>query len=166
MITRWAAMSYSRYRGLLRFDVVGENLRHDAGADGLATLANREAQTFLAGDRRDELDLQAHVVSRHHHLRALGQRHQTGHVRRAEVELRPVPLEERSVATTLLFLEDVDLAHEVLVRRDAARLRKNLAALDVLALGPAEQRPDVVAGPTLVEQLPEHLHAGDHRLHG
>src|SRR5205823_5839381 len=81
-------------------------------------------------------------------------------------ELRPVPLEERSVATTLLFLEDVDLAHEVLVRRDAARLRQNLSALDVLALGPTEQRPDVVARPTFVQQLAEHLDAGDHRLHG
>src|SRR5437763_7196275 len=100
MITRWAAMSYSRYRGLLRFDVVRKNLGDDAGADGLATLANREAQTFLAGDRRDELDLQAHVVPGHHHLRAFRQRHQPGHVRRPEVELRPVPLEERRVATT------------------------------------------------------------------
>src|SRR5450631_2168397 len=98
MITRWAAMSYSGSWVLLSFNVVRKNLGDDAGADGLAAFANREAQTFLAGDRRDELDLQAHVVPRHHHLGALGQRHQPSHVRRPEVELRPISLEEGRVA--------------------------------------------------------------------
>src|SRR5450631_2252044 len=166
MITRWAAMSYSGSWVLLSFNVVRKNLGDDAGADSLATFTNREAQTFLAGDRRNELDLQAHVVARHHHLGAFGQRHQPRHVRRPEIKLRPVALEERRVATTFLFLQDVDLAHEVLVRRDAPRLGQHLPALDLLALGPTEQRPDVVARATLVQQLPEHLHAGHHRLHG
>src|SRR5262249_37892156 len=110
----------------LLLGLVGKDLGDDAGADGLAALANREAQTFLAGDRRDELDLQADVVAGHDHLGPLGQRHQARHVRRAEVELRAVPLEERSVATALFLLEDIDLAHEVLVRRDAAGLRQHL----------------------------------------
>src|SRR5450631_1726516 len=166
MITRWAAMSYSGSWVLLSFNVVRKNLGDDAGADSLATFTNREAQTFLAGDRRNELDLQAHVVARHHHLGAFGQRHQPRHVRRPEIKLRPVSLEERRVATTLLFLQDVDLAHEVLVRRDAPRLRKHLSALDLLALRPTEQRPDVVPGRTFVQQLAEHLDAGDDRLHG
>src|SRR5450631_4331785 len=142
------------------------NLGDNAGADGLATLANREAQTLLHRDRRQKLDLQAHVVPGHHHLCALRQRHQARHVRRPEVELWPVPLEERRVTATLLFLQDVDLAHEVLVRRDAPRRREHLSALDLLALRPTEQRPDVVPGPTFVQQLAEHLDAGDDRLHG
>src|SRR6185369_7591179 len=95
-----------------------DDLRDDARADGLATLADREAQTFLAGDRRDELDLEPHVVAGHNHLRALGQRHRPGDVRRAEVELRPVALEERRVSPALFLLEHVDLGAELLVRVD------------------------------------------------
>src|SRR5437763_1772071 len=81
-----------------------------------------------------ELHPQAHVVARHHHLRALGERAQARDVRRPEVELRPVPLEERRVPSALLLLQDVDLALEVLVRRDAPRLRQHLTALDLLPL--------------------------------
>ena len=40
-------------------------------------------------------------------------------------------------------------------------LRDDLAALDVLALDAAQQQADVVAGLALVEQLAEHLDAGD-----
>src|SRR5262249_40810996 len=134
-----------------------QNLGHDAGADGAAALADREAKAFFARDRRDELDVHIDVVAGHDHLRALWQRRHTRHVRRPEVELRPVAVEERRVAATLLLLEDVDLRLELLVRRDRARLRQHLPALDFLALDAAEQCPDVVAGAPLVEELAEHL---------
>src|SRR5207245_9664218 len=49
-------------------------------------------------------------------------------------------------------------------RRDRARLGANLTALDVLALGAAEQQTDVVARLALIEQLAEHLDAGDNLL--
>src|SRR4029079_3759703 len=42
----------------------------------------------------------------------------------------------------------------------------NLATLDFLALGTAQQRTDVVAGLALVEQLAEHFDAGDDGLLG
>src|SRR5436309_1960007 len=84
--------------------------------------------------------------------------HDPGHVGRAEVELGPVAGEERSVATTLLLLQAVDLGLELGVRSDRARLAEHLATLDLLALGAAEQSADVVAGLTLVEQLAEHLY--------
>src|SRR5215213_757951 len=45
----------------------------DAGADGAAALANREAQAGIHGDRLDQLDGHLDVVTGHHHLRALGQ---------------------------------------------------------------------------------------------
>src|SRR5262245_16237256 len=141
-----------------------QDLGDDAGADGLAALADREAKTFLAGDRRDQLDLQVDVVPRHHHLRPLGQRAQPRHVRRPEVELRPVSLEERRVTPALFLLQDIDLALELLVRRDAPGLRQHLSALDLLALRAAQQRADVVARAPLVQQLAEHLHARHDRL--
>src|SRR5689334_14801574 len=75
----------------------------DAGADGAATLADREAEAGLAGDRADQLDVEVDVVARHHHLGARRQRRHAGHVRRAEVELRPVAVEERRVAATLFL---------------------------------------------------------------
>ena len=118
------------------------------------------------GDRLDQLDLHLDVVARHDHLRALGQVGDAGHVGRAEVELRPVAREERRVAAALFLLEDVDLGLELGVRGDRARLAEHLPALDLLALDAAEETADVVAGLALVEDLAEHLHAGDDRCVG
>ena len=43
-------------------------------------------------------------------------------------------------------------------------LHDDLAALDVLALGATQEQADVLARTTLVEELAEHLDAGDGRL--
>ena len=48
-----------------------DDLGDDAGADGAAALADREAQLLVHRDRRDQLHRHLHVVARHHHLRAL-----------------------------------------------------------------------------------------------
>src|SRR5262249_62428761 len=83
-----------------------------------------------------------------------------------EVHLRPLSVEERRVAATLVLREDVDLGLELGVRRDRARLREHLAALDLLALGAAEERAGVVARLRRVERLVEHLDAGHDGLLG
>src|SRR6185312_1383779 len=124
-------------------------------------LADGEAQALLHRDRLDELHLHLGVVTRHDHLGALGEGHDAGHVRRTEVELRTVVVEEGGVTTTLVLRQDVGLGLELGVRRDRARLDDDLAALDVLALDAAEQQTDVLTGLALVEQLAEHLDAGD-----
>src|SRR5664280_3552904 len=64
-----------------------------AGAHGAAALANREAEALIHGDGLDQLDLHVGVVARHDHLLALRQLDRPRHVRRAEVELRPVTVE-------------------------------------------------------------------------
>src|SRR5439155_27175585 len=87
------------------------------------------------------------------------------HVRRPEVELRAVVGEERRMTPALLLGQDVGLALKMRVRRDRARRRQNLAALDLLTLGAAQQRADVVASLALVEQLAEHLDTRHDRLH-
>jgi hypothetical protein len=56
----------------------------------------------------DQLDVDGDVVAGHDHLNALGQIDHSGHVGRAEVELRAVAVEERRMATTLVLREDVD----------------------------------------------------------
>src|SRR5580765_4187986 len=141
-----------------------EDFGDDAGADRAPALADREAQALVHRDGRDQIDLQLDVVARHDHLRALGERADAGHVGGAEVELRPVAVEERRVAAALLLRENVGLGLELRVRRDRAGLREHLSPLDLLALDAAEEGADVVAGHALVEELPEHLDAGHDRL--
>src|SRR5579884_541391 len=138
-----------------------EDLGDPTRADGAAALADGEAQALLHGDGLDQLDLHLGVVARHDHLGALGEGDDAGHVRRTEVELRAVVVEERRVPATLVLAQDVDLRLEVGVRRDAARLDDDHAALDVLALRATKQEADVLTGLALVEQLAEHLDAGD-----
>src|SRR5882672_132504 len=82
----------------------------------------------------------------------------------AEVELRPVVGEERGVTAALVLGQDVGLGLELGVRLHRTRFAQHLTALDFLALGAAQQRADVVAGLALVQELAEHLNAGDDGL--
>src|SRR5205823_11450447 len=75
--------------------------RDHAGADGAAALANREAQSLVHGDWLDQLDVHVRVVARHDHLLALRELDRARHVRGAEVELRPVVVEERRMPAAL-----------------------------------------------------------------
>src|SRR5262249_28662817 len=95
-----------------------------------------------------------------------GQLRNARDVRGAEVELWPVAGEERGVTATLLLLQHVDLRFELRVRRDRAGLAQHLAALDLLALGAAQQAADVVARLALVEDLAEHLNTRHDRRSG
>ena len=89
-----------------------------------------------------------------------------GDVGGPEVELGPVAVVEGGVAAALLLGQDVDLGLELRVGLDGARLGQHLAALDLVALDAPQEAADVVAGPALVEQLLEHLDAGDDDLAG
>src|SRR5687767_12346739 len=145
-------------------EVLLVDLDDPAGTDGAATLTDGEPEALLHGDGLDQLHRHLGVVAGHDHLGARGQRDHAGDVRRPEVELGTVVVEERRVTATLVLREDVDRALEVRVRGDRAGLDDDLAALDVLALDAAQQQAHVVAGLALVEQLAEHLDAGDGRL--
>src|SRR3989440_3213586 len=143
-----------------------DHLDGHAGSDRAATFTDGEAHSLLDRDRGDELDLHVNVVARHHHLGALGQLDLAGHVRGPHVELRTVALEEWRVPAALLLGQDVDAGVELGMRLDRAGLGQHLAALDLLALDPAEQATDVVAGLPGIEQLVEHLNTGHDRLAG
>src|SRR5690554_335353 len=144
--------------------VLLDHLGDDAGADRAATLADREAQLLLHGDRTDQLDLHRHVVARHHHLHTLGQLRAPRHVRRTEVELRTIPVEERRVTAALLLRQHVHLRLEARVRRDRPRLRQHHPTLDLLLANTPQEQTHVVARYALIEQLAEHLHTRHHRL--
>src|SRR3954463_11963450 len=141
-----------------------DDLRDLAGTHGAATLTDGEAEALLHRDGLDHLDRDVGGVTGHDHLGALGQRDDAGDVGGAEVELRAVVRVERVVTPTLILGQDVRGALEVRVRRDRTRLDDDLTALDIFALGAAEQQTTVLAGPGLVELLVEHLDTGDRGL--
>ena len=60
--------------------------------------------------------------------------------------------------------QNINLAAELRVRMNGAGLRKNLAALDLIALNTAKQGADVVASLGIVEDLAEHFDTGNNRL--
>src|SRR3954467_5829837 len=170
LLADWCCVAVRRpgrscWRPGRRTAVLLADLRDPARADGAAAFANGEAQALLHRDGLDQLDLHLGVVTGHDHLGALGEGHDARHVRGAEVELRAVVVEERRVPATLVLAEDVDLGLEVGVRSGGAGLDDDLAALDLLALDAAKQQADVLARLALVEQLAEHLDAGDGRRH-
>src|SRR6185436_11657878 len=106
----WSSVAWSYDFSLMRIFIwiiarlfLLNDFGDDAGTDGAAAFADREPQPVFHRDRRDQLHFHVHVVPRHHHLAAGRQRRHSRHVRRPEVELRPVPVEERRV-TSALFL--------------------------------------------------------------
>src|SRR5215831_7386815 len=141
-----------------------EDVGDRAGADRTAAFTNRETRSFFDRDRHHQLATDRRVVARHHHLDALWQLQRAGDVSRPDVELRTIAVEERGVTAAFLLREDVDLALELRVRLDRARLGQHLTALDVVFFDAAQEHADVVAGDALIEQLPEHLDAGDDLL--
>src|SRR5437879_1689020 len=147
-------------RGIVLLQDLGDH----AGAHGAAALADREAQLLLHRDRRDQLDRHLRVVPRHHHLHPCRQLHRPRHVRRPEIKLRPVPLEERRVPPPLLLRQHVHLTLKLRVRRDRLRLRQHHPPLHLVLLHAAQQQPHVVPRLPLVQELAEHLHPRHHRL--
>src|SRR5207248_8382409 len=71
-----------------------QDLGGHAGADRAAAFADRKPQLLLHRDRRDQLDRHLRVIPRHHHLHPRRQLHRPRHIRRPQVKLRPIPLEE------------------------------------------------------------------------
>ena len=89
----------------------------------------------------------------------------TGYIQGADVELGTIVVVERSVTTTLFLLQDVDRSLEVIVGLDNTRVADYHTTLDGLIVNTAEQQTNVVTSFTLIEDLAEHLNAGNYRLH-
>src|SRR5207302_9237905 len=139
-----------------------QDLGGHAGADGAAAFADRKPQLLLHRDRRDQLDRHLRVVPRHHHLHPRRQLHRPRHVRRPQVKLRPIPLEERRVPAPLLLRQHVHLALKLRVRRDRPRLRQHHPPLHLVLLHAPQQEPHVVPPLPLPQQLPAHPHPPPH----
>src|SRR6266571_618289 len=100
----WSITSWSYARSLIRifcppaevtiYVTLLVDFDDAAGADGAATLTDREPQAFFHRDRLPQRDLHLGVITRHHHLRPLRQGDRAGHIRRPEIELRMIIREE------------------------------------------------------------------------
>src|SRR5690606_18801569 len=137
-----------------------DDLGYNTCADGTTAFTDCKTQTFFHCDRVDQLNRDRHVVTWHNHFFVFRQFDRAGYVRRTEVELWTVVVEERGVTTTFVFRQYIDLAREVLVWLDRTWLGQNLTALDFFTLGTTQQHANVVACLTLIQQLAEHFNAG------
>ena len=142
-----------------RLIVLLDNRGNRAGADRAAAFADRETHLLFESNRSDELDCDLDVVARHNHLDALRELDVASYVRGTDVELRTIALHERGVTATLFLGKNIDLALELGVRRDGARLSENLTTSDLFLLRAAEEAADVVTSLTLIEELAEHFDA-------
>jgi len=104
------------------------------------------------------------VVAGHYHLNTLGQLNLTSNVHSAEVELGTIVVVERSVTATLLFLEDVNLSLEVIVGSYRTGLAEYHTTLNLVLVNTTEEKTDIVACFTLIEELAEHLDTGNDSL--
>ena len=124
-------------------------------------IAKRRPSSIATGV--NEFSRDGYVVARHNHFGALGEVCNTGDVGGAEVELRTIAIEERSMAATFVLGKDINLTLKYLVRSYRTGLAENLATQDVLTLDATEQTTDVVTSLSLVKQLAEHFDAGAKR---
>src|SRR5690348_14279451 len=142
-----------------------DNLGHGACTHRVAAFPDRKPQPLLQRYRRDQCDLCAHIISRHHHLHSRRQLHVSRHVRRPEIKLRPVSRKEWRVPPALFLRQHVRFRLELRVRRDRSRPRQHLPALHFILFRAAQQQSHVVSRDPFIQQLPEHLHARYRLLH-
>ena len=87
-----------------------------------------------------------------------------GDIRRPDIELGFIAVEERGMPAAFLLAQDVDLGLGIGMRLDGAGGRQHHAALDIFTLDASEQHADGIAGLGLVQHLVEHFQAGDDDL--
>ena len=137
----------------------------DSCADRATALTEREANALVKGDRTIEDEADVRAIARNDEIRA-HQLEGTGHVGRAEEELRPVTVRERRVPSTLLRGEDVDLGLAARVRMARTRRRDDLATLHLVALHAAEEQADVLASAGLLLVLSNSKRPEAHHVDG
>src|SRR5699024_126448 len=105
----------------------------------------------------DQLDGHLYVVTRHAHFCTFRQRDNACYVSCTEVELRTVVVEERSMTSTLVLCQNVNLSCEFCMAVYSTRFSKNLSSFDFSSLNTTKQSTDVITSLSLIQQLTEHL---------
>src|SRR3972149_912680 len=97
---------------------------YNSSAYRSATFTDGETEAFFHCNVGDELDRHGiHIVTRHHHFHSARKSHHSGHIRRAEIELRAISVQERRMAAAFFLRQDIDLSGELLMRSDGSRFR-------------------------------------------
>ena len=86
------------------------------------------------------------------------------YIRRRNEELRPIPIEERRVPPTLFLRQYVHFRVELRVRLDDPRLHNTCPRSTSSRSMPRSRAAHIVPSRPKVQDLPEHSHAGHHRL--
>src|SRR5437879_4091470 len=81
------------------------------------------------------------------------QLHRPRHVRRPQIKLRPIPLEERRMPPAFFLRQDVHLTLKLRVRRDALRLRQHHPPLHLVLLHTTQHQPPLSPPLPLVTPL-------------
>lgn len=115
-------------------DLLLNNLNHNAGTNGTATLTNCETTSRVHRNWLEEFDIHSDIVARHTHLGSAQQRGRPRYVRRPKVELGTIPTEEWRVPTTLFLAKDVDFTLKLRVGLDRFRRGQNLPTFDLVLL--------------------------------
>src|SRR5262249_54856869 len=140
------------------------NLGDGSCAHRVAAFADREPQSLLHCHRRDQLDRQAYVVTRHDHLRPCRQLRYPRHVRGSQIKLRPVALDERRMPPPLCLRHSVACAFHFGWRGTPPPFAPPPPPLPFSLTHPAQHHPSTPPRHTFVQLLLEHLDAGHHRL--
>jgi hypothetical protein len=96
-----------------------------------------------------------------HHFGPAQQLGAAGDVRRAEVELRTIPGEERRMTAAFFLGQHVHFGFELGVRRDRLGSAQNLAAFQVVLFNASQQHPTLSPAMPLVQRLVERFDTGD-----
>ncbi len=134
---------------------------NNAGTNGTAALTDSETQTLFDGDGGDQLNIHINVIAGHAHLGALGQGDDAGNVGGTEVELRTIVVEERGMTAALFLRQDVNLAVELGVGMNGAGLGTEPGHARSGLSNTTQQSADVIASLSEVQELAEHLDAGE-----
>ena len=132
-----------------------------ACANGTATFADSELETFVHSNRSDELNVDFYVITRHNHFLVSGEHDLTGNIQGTDEELRTVMVVERGMTATFFFLQNIDLSNEVGVRSDGLGSSHNFTSLNLFLVNATEEETYVIASLTLREELAEHLDTGN-----
>ena len=121
------------------------DLRYYACTYRASAFTNCKPQSFFHCNLRDQLDRHHYVVSGHYHLYPFRQLDYPRYIRRSEVKLRTVSIEERRMSSAFFLLQYVYLSFELGMRMNGARLAQYLSSFDFVSLDSAEEASDIVA---------------------
>src|SRR3990167_9482626 len=87
--------------------VLLDNFRDNTSTHGTTAFTYRKPQPFFHRHRRNQLNHQAYIITRHHHLYTFRQENLSRHIRSPALKLRPISLEKRRMTPPFLFRQNI-----------------------------------------------------------